>query len=119
MVSKIIAALRRSSDFQRLKKQGTRLRLEPWLLLVYIKKQQPVSVGFSLSSRFINSVKRNRLKRLARESLRLLNQEHVVGGDFHLIVTRKVSPVEWGDFDKGGCSKFYKKIQDNLVFGVK
>jgi ribonuclease P protein component len=119
VASNIVTALRRSSDFEKLKKQGVRLRLEPWLLLVYLNKDQGLSLGFSLSSRFINSVKRNRLKRIARESLRTLYQEHVVGGDFHLIVTRKVSPIEWSGFDRGGSLYFFQKIKNSLVLGTK
>ena len=100
MVNSILKSLKRETGFRLLKQKGKRVRLEPWLLMVYLVSNESDNfVGFSVSSRFLNSVKRNRIKRVFRQSLRLACRD-LSGRIVHFIVTRKVSQEEWTAFNE-------------------
>ena len=60
--------LKKEKDFTFLFKNGKRLYSESLTLLYYPAKE--IKVGFIVGKKFGNSVKRNRIKRLLRESFR-------------------------------------------------
>lgn len=106
--------LSRSTDFQDLRKNGKKARLESWLLFVFKPNGlNDLRVGFSISSRYLNSVKRNRLKRVFREILRK-KVKPSQGWDIHLIVTRKVTAPEWGEFDQTSFQNYSTKMAEKL-----
>jgi ribonuclease P protein component len=113
VANKSLKPLKQESDFRRLKAEGQRFRLESWLLVLFIYQPSPADflLGFSLSSRFLNSVKRNRVKRVFRESLRPLmcpKASFMV----HIIVTRKVSDVEWQSFYDKKSSYYHRALSE-------
>lgn len=98
MVNNILKSLSSESDFKKLRVNGKKKRLEPWLLLVFSTSSDSFCyIGFSINSRFLSAVKRNRVKRVFRQSLRLIDGK-AKGYMFHFIVTRKVSSEEWSLF---------------------
>lgn len=79
--------LRRSADFDRLRKNGRRWN-HPLALLVVHQTELPTSrFAFSASRRVGNAVARNRAKRLLREAVRL-NLSSVSAGWDLLFVAR-------------------------------
>lgn len=61
------------------------------LVLVYVKTQQPMKVGFSVSKKVGNSVTRNRIKRLLKESFRSMIPE--VNQNFNYIFVARSAVV--------------------------
>lgn len=114
MVSNILKSLKSEAEFKKLKLKGKRKRIEPWLLMTYLaSNNNQTLVGFSISSKFLNSVKRNRLRRVLRSSLASINLErrfYVV----HFIVTRKVSKSEWLAFNEK--KSHYYRLQIEKAF---
>lgn len=98
--------LRRRSDFESLKSQGKKLKLEPWLLLVYKKnRESSFRLGFSLNSKFINSIKRNRFKRLVREHFRQSYGLDSTTYDLLFIITKKITNEDWIVFNNKSWKK--------------
>lgn len=68
MENKRPVALRKSSDFELLKKNGKKLKANHWLLVVYkVNNLQVVRFGCTITKKVGSAVQRNRLKRWARE----------------------------------------------------
>jgi ribonuclease P protein component len=100
VVSNILKSLKAEKDFKRIKSEGKKKHLEPWLLMFFLPSSDAQNyIGFSISARFLNSVKRNRVKRVLRQNLRLVRAKDK-GFLVHFIVTRKVSPKEWSAFNE-------------------
>ncbi len=67
MVNKI-HTLRRSSDFELLKKKGKRIYPNPWLILNYLENTENNDrFGWTIPNKVGGSVLRNRIKRWCRE----------------------------------------------------
>jgi ribonuclease P protein component len=110
VVSNILKSLKAEKDFKRIKSEGKRKRLEPWLLMVYLPSPDAHHyVGFSISSRYLNSVKKNRVKRVFKHNLRMIRVSEK-GFLVHFIVTRKVSAEEWSVFNEKKSSYYLSQM---------
>lgn len=68
MVSKRPYSIKRASDFQKLRENGKRKTVAPWLFVSYLKTSEDyVRFGVTASRKVGNAVVRNRLKRWCRE----------------------------------------------------
>ena len=114
MVNSILKSLKSESEFKKLKLEGRKKRLEPWLLMVYLPSDKEFSsVGFSISSKYLNSVKRNRLRRVLRSCLRSVSdgQRSYL---FHFIVTRKLTQAEWSLFNEKKSHYYLTQVSRSL-----
>ena len=81
--------LRRPSDFQSVYRGGVK-RLAPGLVVYRLANDlNHPRLGLSVSRRFGGAVRRNRLKRLVREALRLNRERWKVGGSDIVVIARK------------------------------
>jgi len=113
VVNNILKSIKTETEFTKLKLEGKRKWIEPWLLMVYLPSEHNQTVlGFSISSRFLNSVKRNRLRRVLRSSLASsdLDRFYMV----HFIVTRKLSQIEWSEFNEKKSHYYRAQIEKIL-----
>ena len=81
--------LSRSSDFQRIYRQGSSTASR-FLVLYYFKRPAAVGegsprLGLSVSKKLGGAVVRNRIKRLLREAFRAMQEQLVEGYDYVLI----------------------------------
>jgi ribonuclease P protein component len=79
--------LKKQADFQRLFKKGKRA-FSSSLTIVYSPAQK-TTMGISVGKKHGKSVKRNRIKRLLRESFRLTQNE--MQGTYSIVLIPKVS----------------------------
>lgn len=94
--------LRANADFQRIRRQGRSLR-HPLLVLAFLPNGQEHSrFGFAVGRRIGNSVRRNRLKRQMRESVRLRIKEGTVaaGWDVVLIARHPIRDASYHQVDR-------------------
>ncbi len=90
--------IRRSADFQRVKKAGKRAKTRHFGLN-YIQNELPFHrLGLIVQKRFWPAVRRNRIKRLIREWFRL-NKSRIPGPAMDIVViarpgAEKLSPAE-------------------------
>ena len=79
--------LKKQTDFQKLFQKGKRV-FSPSLTMIYVKSDR-TRMGISVGKRHGKSVKRNRIKRLLRESFRLTQDE--MQGTYSIVLIPKVS----------------------------
>jgi len=73
VVSKRILSIKKSSDFQRLKASGRKLKLTSWLLINFTENDSKgLRLGLTIQKKVGSAVIRNRLKRKIREEIRVL-----------------------------------------------
>ena len=77
--------LRKTSDIQRVQKQGTRIRLPHLMLLFLPGTADRVRVAFTVSRKVGNAVVRNKVKRWLREAVREQQDRIPIGLDVVVI----------------------------------
>lgn len=86
-----------SADFRRVREQG-RCWSDPRLVLcTYPNSQASLRVGYSVSKRIGGAVRRNRIKRLMRESIRAYCDLLEPGWDIVIIARQRVSLANYWD----------------------
>lgn len=101
-----LLALKKKSDFEKLKRFGKRIFLTPWLILNVAKNsEKSMRVGYTISGKVGGAVIRNKLKRWSREIIRQWAKENALGVDVNVVF----KPKEVG---------FYKKLQFSEVLGA-
>ncbi len=104
-------SLKRQSDFQQLKEEGSFLHITHWLAVSFNKnKEDSLRWGWSISKKVGNAVTRNRLKRWGREFVREFNEN---GMDINFILKNKgkefYKKLSHQEFDEA-LKKAFKKI---------
>ena len=85
-----IHTLRRSSDFDFLKKKGRRVYPNSWLILNYLENREGKNrFGWTIPSKTGGSVIRNRLKRWCREYFRIQSLHPSKHYDVNVIIRAK------------------------------
>lgn len=74
--------LKRRSDFERVFKKGKR-RYTKNLIFVYVKARD-LKVGYSVSKKNGNAVRRNRIKRILRAAMREYIKD--IAGFYHIVI---------------------------------
>ena len=100
-------SLKKYGDFQRVYKRGRSYANK--YLIMYVLKQdvQENRIGISVSKKVGNSVKRNRARRLMKESYRQLSSGLPQGGyDFIIIARNTISGKKCADVEKSLRSAF-------------
>jgi len=105
-------ALKRSSDFLFLKKNGKRVSPTKWLLISYLSSSRGLEFGITASRKVGNAVIRNKLKRWVREYFRDMVKS---GSPFEATINIIFKPMDQG-FYKGLSFEEFKKAMD---FGVE
>lgn len=86
-----LPVLKKNSDFRRVYSKGKYASSES-LVVYYIKNREgTVRFGITTSKKVGKSVKRNRMRRLVRENLRIMYDRIVPGIDM-VVVVRKADP---------------------------
>lgn len=81
MVNNKLTTLTKSSDFLRLKENGRRKKLSPWLLVNWNSNDLGyLRVGVTIPKKVGNAVTRNYLRRKIKEVTRALLKEGPIGG---------------------------------------
>ena len=100
-------SLKKNKDFQLVYKQGTSYANK--YLVMYVKENhlEKNRIGISVSKKVGNSVKRNRARRLMKESYRQLSSGLPQGGyDFIIIARNTISGKKCADVEKSLRSAF-------------
>jgi ribonuclease P protein component len=99
--NKGLNTLRRNSDFERLKREGLRVRPTKWMLISYLSNELGYSrVGWTISGKVANSVVRNRLKRWSRDFFREAFSESNSSFDLNVVL-------------RADSYAFYKNLESN------
>ncbi|MBK9324666.1 MAG: ribonuclease P protein component [Bdellovibrionaceae bacterium] len=115
MESSRAKALKRSSDFLFLKKNGKRIAPTKWLLLNYFNSEKELEFGITASRKVGDAVVRNKLKRWVREYFWNLAKS---GSPIEISINIIFKPVNKG-FYKGLSSEEFKKAMDLGVESLK
>ena len=96
--------LRRPQEFDRVFKHGVRAGDDRLLVIGCANQQEYSRSGFVVSKKNGNSVCRHHLKRLLRESFRLLQHDLPIGFDF-VVIPRPLPPATIAEFQDSlrGC----------------
>ncbi len=89
--------LANSRDFRRVREQGRCWSDSRLVLCVYPNGLDTVRVGYAVSKRIGKAVRRNRVKRLMRESVRGYGDLLVPGWDIVIIARPRVSVADYWD----------------------
>jgi ribonuclease P protein component len=108
-------ALKRSSDFLSLKKNGKRVSPTKWLLLNYSGSEKGLEFGTTASRKVGSAVVRNKLKRWVREYFRDLAKS---GSPFEATINIIFKPIDQG-FYKGLSYDEFKKAMDSGIESLK
>ena len=73
--------LRKSREFNRVYREGKRFRGEGFSLIVLENGERRSRIGVSIHRKLKGAVKRNRIKRIVRESFRLHQRQYPVNCD--------------------------------------
>jgi ribonuclease P protein component len=69
-----IPIIRLHRDYLRINKYGKRIRIKPWLIVLYVKNDKSISrVGWTVPKVVGSAVTRNRIKRVLRDFFRKHN----------------------------------------------
>ena len=100
-------SLKKNKDFQAVYKNGRSYANQ--YLVMYIKKRNDDGenrVGISVSKKVGNSVKRNRARRLMRESYRHIQDKLPCGYDFIIIARNTINDKKCSEVEKSLISAF-------------
>ena len=104
----MINRLKRESDFNKVFSKGKRVYLKT-LAMLYIKSDQ-LKIGYSVSKKHGNAVKRNKIKRLLRASARVVFSD--LKKNYRIVILPKVR--ESYSFDTFVADLNYLKKKENL-----
>lgn len=100
--------LRRKSDFSRAYKKGKSIG-DRYVVVFYIKNNLDYNrTAFLASKKVGNSVRRNRARRLMKESYRLLGLNFEQGYDFIIIARNTINDAKCADVEKSLRSALYR-----------
>lgn len=106
MLKKIV--LRKKSDFSSIYNKGKSVG-DRFVVLFYRQNHLPYNrTGFLASKKVGNSVKRNRARRLMKESYRTIKNDIPQGYDFIIIARNTISERKCADVEKSLKSAFRK-----------
>ncbi|RYZ88303.1 MAG: ribonuclease P protein component [Proteobacteria bacterium] len=108
-------ALKRSSDFLSLKKNGKRVSPTRWLLLNFAKSEGALEYGTTASRKVGNAVVRNKLKRWVREYFRDLAKS---GSPFEVRINIIFRPFDQGFF-RGLSHDEFNRAMDSGIQSLK
>ena len=92
--------LRRKSDFSAIYKKGKSVG-DRYVVLFYRKNHLPYNrIAYLASKKVGNAVRRNRARRLMKESVRLTNLEIPTGYDFIIIARNTITNAKCADVKK-------------------
>lgn len=98
--------LRKKEDFTKVYNKGKSLG-DKYIVLFYKKNNLPYNrTGFLASKKVGNSVKRNRARRLMKESYRIFSHELNIGYDFIIIARNTISDKKLNDVSSSLNSAF-------------
>ncbi len=101
-------SLKKPSEFSKVYKRG-KSYADKNLVVYYLPNQLQITrVGFSISKKVGNSVVRNRVRRLIRESFRL-NYENLIGYDIVFIARVRSNQVDYHEITRS-IKYIFKKI---------
>lgn len=89
-----------SADFRRVREQGRCWSDPRMVLCTYPNAQASLRVGYSVSKRIGGAVRRNRIKRLMRESIRAYSDLLEPGWDIVIIARQRVSLASYWDVQR-------------------
>lgn len=103
------ASLKKNQDFRKVYGQGTYAANEMFVAYALANDLSQNRIGITVSKKIGNAVKRNRIKRLVKESCRLYSQlqSSKLGFDFVILARTPVSTIE----NKGAFVKIDKHIK--------
>lgn len=87
--------IKRNSHFRYIYNRGKSISNDTLVLYILKNKKSINRVGISVSKKVGNSVVRNRVKRLIRESYRLNRHNFINGHDFIFIARQKSSSADY------------------------
>lgn len=100
--------LRKKSDFSAIYNKGKSVG-DRFVVLFYRQNHLPYNrTGFLASKKVGNSVKRNRARRLMKESYRTIKNDLPLGYDFIIIARNTISERKFAEVDKSMKSAFKK-----------
>ncbi|MDD4377138.1 MAG: ribonuclease P protein component [Eubacteriales bacterium] len=92
--------LRRKSDFSKIYNKGKSVG-DRYIVIFYNKNNLPYNrIAFLASKKVGNSVKRNRARRLMKESYRITDKEFPPGYDFIIIARNTICNAKCADVKK-------------------
>ena len=98
--------LRKNSDFSDIYKKGKSVGDKYVVLFYRMNRLGYNRTGFLASKKVVNSVKRNRAKRLMKESYRNICDKLPIGYDFIIIARNTISGKGCADVEKSLYSAF-------------
>lgn len=100
--------LKQSADFKNVYTRGGSYAVGP--VVVYsLKTGQDTRVGFSVSRKLGNAVKRNRVRRLLREAVRSMLDRIGDGFDVVIVARKSASGLSLEDFQRALETAFHRK----------
>ncbi|MCK4260494.1 MAG: ribonuclease P protein component [Halanaerobiales bacterium] len=103
------AKLRKNREFQRVYKFGKSFANKILVVYVFYHPQNSERrVGFTVSKKFGNAVKRNRLKRLMKEAYRLNQYQIQDGIDLIFLPRQRIIGAKFKEIEKGMTKLFSK-----------
>lgn len=106
-----LVVLRRRSDFEKLRVEGRKLRVSPWLTLIYLESESELRFGWIIPKKVGNAVQRNKIKRWCRVIVRGIEFSSF-GADIAVLVGPSKSGI-------GASSLQFSQFEEALVRGLE